>query len=53
MSPFSTNGTLVLANAPEDIDRDRFSRRMLAYAGVVVAVGPPLAWLPRVVPGWL
>jgi di/tricarboxylate transporter len=53
VSPFSTNGALILANAPADIDRDRFYRQMLAYAGVVVAVGPLLAWLLLVVPGWL
>jgi di/tricarboxylate transporter len=53
VSPFSTNGALILANAPSDIDRDRFYRQMLAYAGVVVVVGPLLAWLLLVVPGWL
>lgn len=53
VSPFSTNGALILANAPADIDRDRFYRQMLAYAAVVVAVGPLLAWLLLVVPGWL
>jgi di/tricarboxylate transporter len=53
VSPFSTNGALILANAPADIDRDHFYRQMLAYAGVVVLVGPLLAWLLLVVPGWL
>jgi len=53
VSPFSTNGALILANAPADIDRDRFYRQMLAYAAVVVVVGPLLAWLLLVVPGWL
>jgi hypothetical protein len=52
VSPFSTNGALVLANAPSDIDTDRFYRQMLVYSGVVVAVGPLLAWLLLVVPGW-
>ncbi len=52
VSPFSTNGALVLANAPADIDRERFYRQMLVYSGVVVAVGPGLAWLLLVVPGW-
>ncbi len=46
-------GTLEPGNAPADIDRDRFYRQMLAYAGVVVVVGPLLAWLLLVVPGWL
>jgi citrate transporter len=53
VSPFSSNGALVLANAPDDIDRDRFYRQMLVYAGVVVVLGPLLAWLLLVVPGWL
>ncbi|WP_369258342.1 SLC13 family permease [Geodermatophilus amargosae] len=52
VSPFSTNGALVLANA-QGVDRDRFYKQMLAYAGIVVAVGPLLAWLVFVVPGWL
>jgi di/tricarboxylate transporter len=52
VSPFSTNGALVLANA-QDVDRDRFYKQILAYAGIVVAVGPFLAWLVFVVPGWL
>jgi di/tricarboxylate transporter len=53
VSPFSTNGALVLANA-QDVDRDRFYKQILAYAGIVVAVGPLLAWLVFVVvPGWL
>jgi di/tricarboxylate transporter len=52
VSPFSTNGALVLANA-QDVDRDRFYKQILTYSGIVVAVGPLLAWLVFVVPGWL
>ncbi|MGY1825751.1 MULTISPECIES: SLC13 family permease [unclassified Blastococcus] len=52
VSPFSTNGALVLANA-QDVDRDRFYKQILAYAAIVVAVGPLLSWLVFVVPGWL
>lgn len=52
VSPFSTNGAIVLANVDED-DRDKFYRQMLGYAGIVVAVGPGLAWLTIMVPGWL
>ena len=52
VSPFSTNGALVLANA-QDVDRDRFYKQMLGYSGVVVLVGPLVAWLVFVVPGWL
>jgi di/tricarboxylate transporter len=53
VSPFSTNGALVLANAPEDVDKERFYKQILAYSGIVVAAGPAVAWLVMVVPGWL
>ena len=52
VSPFSTNGALVLANA-QDVDRDRFYKQILGYSTIVVVVGPLLAWLVFVVPGWL
>ncbi len=52
VSPFSTNGALVLANA-QDVDRDRFYKQILGYSSLVVVVGPLLAWLVFVVPGWL
>jgi hypothetical protein len=35
VSPFSTNGALVLANAPESVDRNRFFRRLVAYGALV------------------
>jgi di/tricarboxylate transporter len=53
VSPFSTNGALVLANAPEDVDKDQFYKRILGYSGIVIVAGPVLAWLALVVPGWL
>ncbi|MDQ0848857.1 di/tricarboxylate transporter [Arthrobacter sp. B3I9] len=53
VSPFSTNGALVLANAPEDVDKDRFYKQILAYSGLVVVAGPVIAWLVMVVPGWM
>ena len=53
VSPFSTNGALVLANAPEDVDKEKFYKQILAYSGIVVAVGPTIAWLVMVVPGWM
>lgn len=53
VSPFSTNGALVLANSPEGVDKDRFYKRILAYSGIVVVAGPAIAWLVLVVPGWL
>jgi di/tricarboxylate transporter len=51
VSPFSTNGALVLAAAP-DVDRERFFRQLMVYGGIVVAVVPAAAWLVMVVPGW-
>ncbi|MFE4535559.1 SLC13 family permease [Streptomyces scopuliridis] len=51
VSPFSTNGALVLAAAP-DVDRDRFFRQLMVYGGTVVAVVPAAVWLVLVVPGF-
>ncbi|MFJ4537962.1 SLC13 family permease [Streptomyces tibetensis] len=51
VSPFSTNGALVLAAAP-DVDRERFFRQLMVYGGIVVAVVPAAAWLVMVVPSW-
>ena len=53
VSPFSTNGALVLANAPQGVDRDRFYKQILKYSALVVAIGPLVAWAVLVVPGWL
>ncbi|GAB2916406.1 SLC13 family permease [Streptomyces mayteni] len=44
VSPFSTNGALVLAAAP-DVDRERFFRQLMVYGGVIVAAVPPVVWL--------
>jgi di/tricarboxylate transporter len=52
VSPFSTNGALVLANA-HVVHRDRFYRQMLVYSAIVVAFGPLLAWALLVLPRWL
>lgn len=51
VSPFSTNGALVLAAAP-DVDRERFFRQLMVYGGIVVAVVPAAVWLALVVPGF-
>jgi len=51
VSPFSTNGALILANA-KDVDRDRFFRQLLVYGGIVVAAVPAIVWLILVVPGF-
>ncbi len=52
VSPFSTNGALVVASAAPD-ERDALYKRFLIYSGLVVLFGPLLAWLLLVVPGWL
>ena len=44
VSPFSTDGALVVANARED-DRQRVYRQLMFYAGGVVLVAPALAWV--------
>lgn len=52
VSPFSTNGALVLANA-QGIDRDVFYKQILKYSALVVVIGPLIAWAVLVLPGWL
>ena len=52
VSPFSTNGALVVASA-QGVDKDRFYREMLLYSALVVVIGPFLAWLVLILPGWL
>jgi hypothetical protein len=49
VSPFSTNGVIVLASAQVE-DKQRFQKQMLTYCGYIVVVGPLLAWLLLVVP---
>lgn len=48
VSPFSTNGALVLASA-QGVDRDAFFRKLLAYGAIVTVVAPVLVWLLFVV----
>ncbi|MEU7350968.1 SLC13 family permease [Streptomyces albidoflavus] len=50
VSPFSTNGALVLA-AAEDTDRERFFRQLMLYGGAVTVLAPLVLWLALVVPG--
>ena len=51
VSPFSTNGALVLANA-QGVDRQVFFRRLLGYGAIVTVVAPIVLWLIFiVVPG--
>jgi di/tricarboxylate transporter len=51
VSPFSTNGALVLASAEESA-RDRLFRQLMIYGGLVTAAVPALIWLAMVVPGF-
>jgi di/tricarboxylate transporter len=43
VSPFSTNGALVLANA-QGVDRDAFFRQLVLYGAVVTVVAPLVIW---------
>ena len=49
VSPFSTNGALMLANRPDSISEESFYKQILAYSAIVVAVGPLLVWAAVVV----
>ncbi|WP_313717000.1 SLC13 family permease [Arsenicicoccus bolidensis] len=53
VSPYSTNGALMVANRPEGVSEEAFYKKVLAYAALVTLVGPLLVWLAVVVPGWL
>ncbi len=48
VSPFSTNGALVLANA-RGIDRDTFFRQLMVYGAAVTLIAPVVVWLLFVV----
>ena len=48
VSPFSTNGALVLANA-QGIDKTKFFRQLLLYAAAVTVIAPVILWLVFVV----
>jgi di/tricarboxylate transporter len=48
VSPFSTNGALVLASA-KGVDRQVFFRQLLRYAAVVTIAAPIVLWLVFVV----
>jgi Na+/H+ antiporter NhaD/arsenite permease-like protein len=51
VSPFSTNGALMVANRPDSIPEDRFYKQILGYSVIVTLVGPLLAWAALVVTG--
>jgi Na+/H+ antiporter NhaD/arsenite permease-like protein len=52
VSPFSTNGALMLANKPDTIEEPVYYKQILGYSVIVVLVGPLLAWAALVLPGW-
>jgi di/tricarboxylate transporter len=52
VSPFSTNGALMLANRPDTISEPVFYKQILTYSFIVVAVGPLLVWAALVLPNW-
>ena len=52
VSPFSTNGALMLANRPNTITEPVYYKQILTYAVIVTAVGPLLVWAALVAPGW-
>jgi Na+/H+ antiporter NhaD/arsenite permease-like protein len=52
VSPFSTNGALMLANRPDTIGEEKYYKQILTYSVIVVLVGPLLVWTALVLPGW-
>ncbi len=52
VSPFSTNGALMLANRPDTISEPVYYKQILTYGALVTAVGPLLVWAALILPGW-
>ncbi len=52
VSPFSTNGALMLANRPDTISEQAYYKQIIRYSVIVVLVGPLLVWAALVLPGW-
>jgi di/tricarboxylate transporter len=53
VSPFSTNGALMVANRPDTISEEKYYRQVLSYSVLVTLAGPLLVWAAIVVPGWI
>ncbi len=53
VSPYSTNGALMVANRPDTISEERYYKQVLAYGALIVVVGPLLVWAAVVLPGWM
>jgi len=52
VSPFSTNGALMLANRPDTITEAKYYKQILTYSVIVVLAGPLLVWATLVLPNW-
>ena len=52
VSPFSTNGALMLANKPDSISEPVYYKQILTYGVIVTLAGPLLVWAALVLPGW-
>ena len=53
VSPFSTNGALMVANRPDTISEETYYKQVLYYSVLVTLAGPLLVWAAIVVPGWI
>jgi di/tricarboxylate transporter len=53
VSPFSTNGALMVANRPDTISEEKYYKQVLNYSVLVTLAGPLLVWAAIVVPGWI
>ncbi|CAN7199957.1 SLC13 family permease [Terrabacter sp. LjRoot27] len=52
VSPFSTNGALMLANRPDSISEPVYYKQIITYSVIVVVAGPLLVWAALILPGW-
>ncbi len=52
VSPFSTNGAIMLANKPDTISEPVYYKQILTYGALVTAIGPLAVWAALVLPGW-
>ncbi|MFM6851306.1 MAG: SLC13 family permease [Terrabacter sp.] len=52
VSPFSTNGALMLANRPDTISEPVYYKQILTYSVIVVLAGRLLVWAALILPGW-
>lgn len=52
VSPFSTNGALMLANRPDSIEEPVYYRQILTYGVIVTLAAPLVVWATLVLPGW-